>query len=164
MRAWTVQQLTTPVVQAAGRATTLPDGTHLATIRISPESLGPVTLEAMARDGVVRLEISAATEAGRENLRAVLGELRRELAATGSGVTLDLAGNRDQSTGREQSGQPGTGAGAGQGAGAGAGDRAGGRTDRVPADVGIGSPEADGPGEGPRTGPGEPGAGLDVYA
>jgi flagellar hook-length control protein FliK len=161
-----VQQLTIPVVQAAGRATTLADGTHLATIRISPESLGPVTLEAVARDGVVRLEMTAATEAGRENLRAVLAELRRELAATGSGVTLDL-GTRDQSTGRDQPGNPGTGTGRDQGSGAGVGDRTrdqtGGRTDQVVTDVGPEGTDPTAPGD-PGNGQGEEGDGLDVYA
>lgn len=158
VRAWTVQQLSTPVVQAAARA--LPNGTHLATVRISPEALGPVTLEATSRDGALRLEITAATEAGRENLRVVLHELRRELAAAQPGATLELSsGSKDaqNGTGPSLGGRPGEGK---DQAGAGVGHQENGTT-------GPGAETAE---TGPERQPGADGQhddgtdGLDVYA
>lgn len=161
VRAWTVQQLSTPVVQAAGRAVSLPDGTHLATVKISPEALGPVTLEATSRDGSIRLEITAATEAGRDNLRVVLNELRRELAAAQPGATLELSSGAKENPA--------------QGSGPGPGGRPGEGKDQAGADVGHPEHGTTGPGaEGTETGPErQPGGhgtnedgtgGLDVYA
>ncbi|WP_396134517.1 flagellar hook-length control protein FliK [Citricoccus sp. I39-566] len=161
VRAWTVQQLSTPVVQVAGRAVALPDGTHLATVRISPEALGPVTLEATSRDGAIRLEITAATEAGRENLRVVLTELRRELAAAQPGATLDLSsGGKDAApngTGSSPGGRPGEGKD-GEGAGVG---HSGTGTDGPGAETPATGTERQ-PGGGDRDGNGT--GGLDVYA
>ncbi|VXB63332.1 flagellar hook-length control protein FliK [Citricoccus sp. K5] len=165
VRAWTVQQLSTPVVQAAGRAVSLPNGTHLATVRISPEALGPVTIEAISRDGVVRLEMTAATEAGRENLRAVLGELRRELAGAQAGATLDLSGG---SSGHRDANAAGPGTGPSPGGrggdgkdqeGDGVGNTHGGAT--VPGADPAEPPTA---GTGPDAGPDDGTGGLDVYA
>jgi flagellar hook-length control protein FliK len=167
VRAWTVQQLSTPVVQAAGRSVTLPDGSHLATVRISPEALGPVTLEATHRDGVVRLEITAATDSGRENLRMVLGELRRELAAAHPGATLDLSSG---GSGQRDTPAPGTGPAPGE---RGGGHRNPEGDDAGTAARGGGGPGSghtagaaqagDGPGQGPHDG-GTGTDGLDVYA
>ncbi|MFC0249939.1 hypothetical protein ACFFIO_15635 [Citricoccus parietis] len=161
VRAWTVQQLSTPVVQAAGRAVSLPDGTHLATVRISPEALGPVTLEATSRDGAIRLEITAATEAGRENLRVVLTELRRELAAAQPGATLELSsGAKDAApngTGSSPGGRPGEGKDR-EGAGVG---HSGTGTEGPGAETAATGTERQ-PGSGDRDGDGT--GGLDVYA
>lgn len=101
VRAWTVQQLTAPLATTTLKAQTSPTGTQMATVRISPETLGPVTIEAtVGKDGAVRVELSAASEAGRENLRMVIGELRRELSFTAPGSTVDL-GTGDRSSDRQ---------------------------------------------------------------
>ncbi|MFC7400893.1 flagellar hook-length control protein FliK [Citricoccus sp. GCM10030269] len=173
VRAWTVQQLSTPIAQVAGQAVTRPDGTQVMVIRISPESLGPVTLEATHRDGVVRLEIAAGTDAGRENLRLVLGELRRELASAHTGATLDLstgsrdAGGRDANASNQGAGH--------HGAGASLNDRTGQGHEPEKDDVGTASTATTA--DGAMASPGEPGGsaehgtdrdhdpgGLDVYA
>jgi hypothetical protein len=43
-------------------------------------------------DGHVRLEMFAPTEAGRESLRQLLPDLRRDLATAGLSASLDLSG------------------------------------------------------------------------
>jgi len=82
-------QLARPLFQlAAGHA-----GTHVMTVQLAPDSLGPVTLRAhLGADGV-RIELLAATDAGRDGLRGILPELRRELAAQGVASSLDLSGS-----------------------------------------------------------------------
>ncbi|MGL3805128.1 flagellar hook-length control protein FliK [Paeniglutamicibacter sp. R2-26] len=94
------RQLAGPIASLA----TGPHGERTLSVNVAPEALGPVTVKAhLGHDGL-RVELTAPTEAGREALRAMLPELRRDLAATGAG-TVSI----------------GTGAGAGQEAGTGPG-------------------------------------------
>ena len=58
------------------------DGEHVMTLKVTPESLGTVTVRAVIGADGVRLELFAA-DAGREAVRAVLPDLRRELAGSG---------------------------------------------------------------------------------
>ncbi|XKH58294.1 flagellar hook-length control protein FliK (plasmid) [Citricoccus nitrophenolicus] len=149
-----MQQLTAPVSRIAGQTVALPDGSHRSVVRISPESLGPVTIEATSRDGVVKLEITAGTEAGRENLRMVIGELRRELATSQPGASLDLAsGNRDQPRERDTTGASGR-----QDGHTGAEKDHGGQQQQRPQTTAELDPTH--PNPGPQAGV----AGLDVYA
>ncbi|MDQ0094638.1 flagellar hook-length control protein FliK [Paeniglutamicibacter psychrophenolicus] len=67
-----------------------PHGERTLSVNIAPEALGPITVKAHLGSEGIRMEISAPTEAGREALRAMLPELRRELAAGGGGnITLN---------------------------------------------------------------------------
>lgn len=68
----------------------LGDGVHRLTLRVEPESIGAVRVVAEVRGEVVRLELVGGTEAAREALRAVLPELKRDLAATGMQAQLEL--------------------------------------------------------------------------
>jgi hypothetical protein len=108
-------QLTQPVLRLASTAS----GERSITVRIAPEELGPVTVRAVVGADGVRIELTAAGDAGREALRQVVGDLRRDLAATGSGATLDLGagsgrdadagtGSDASSAGREASASPTT--------------------------------------------------------
>ncbi|MER1997447.1 MAG: flagellar hook-length control protein FliK [Arthrobacter sp.] len=86
------------------------DGEHIMTLKVTPESLGTVTVRAVIGADGVRLELFAA-DAGREAVRAVLPDLRRELAGSGFNASLDLgSGSRpDGEPGREQHRAPGRG-------------------------------------------------------
>ncbi|MGG1909129.1 hypothetical protein AB1285_18715 [Microbacterium sp. NRRL B-14842] len=57
-----------------------PDGDHRITLTVSPENLGPVTVRALIAGSTIRIELHAPGELGRDALRAILGDLRRDLA------------------------------------------------------------------------------------
>lgn len=79
--------------------TSAPLGEHVMTIDVNPESLGPVTVRAhLATDGI-RIELMSPSDAGREGLRTILMDLRRDLAAGGMPASLSVAsGNGAQDT------------------------------------------------------------------
>jgi hypothetical protein len=68
-----------------------PPGEHFVTVRVAPENLGPVTVRARIGADGVRIELFAPTDVGRAAVQAVLAELRRDLAGTGLGASLDLS-------------------------------------------------------------------------
>jgi flagellar hook-length control protein FliK len=63
-----------------------PDGSQTMTVVITPESLGPVTVQVTVTDGTLDLTLHGAHEAGRHALLDALPELRRELE--GAGLTF----------------------------------------------------------------------------
>lgn len=68
-----------------GALRALPLGEHILTLRVEPRDLGPVQVRAhLGADGL-RVELVGATDAIREQLRGVLHDLRRDLAASGGG-------------------------------------------------------------------------------
>lgn len=69
-------QLTTPLVNLARSG----QGEHTLTLRVSPEDLGPVTVKARITGSSVTIELASGTAAGRDALRALLVDLRRDLA------------------------------------------------------------------------------------
>lgn len=73
-------------------------GEQVLTVRVAPEDIGPVTVRAHITGENVRLELFAPTDAGRDALRSILTELRRDLVASGLGGNLDLSA-RDQPPG-----------------------------------------------------------------
>jgi hypothetical protein len=70
------------------------------TLKVTPEDLGPLTVRAHIDGTGVRIELFAPGDSGREALRAILPELRKELADPGFGASLDLS---------DQNGPPGQG-------------------------------------------------------
>jgi flagellar hook-length control protein FliK len=60
-----------------------PDGSQTMTVVITPESLGPVTVQVTVTDGTLDLTLHGASEAGRHALLDALPELRRELEGAG---------------------------------------------------------------------------------
>lgn len=66
-------------------------GEHTMTLSVTPENLGPVTVRAQIGADGVRVELFAANDAGREALRAILQDLKRDLASAGFGAELDLS-------------------------------------------------------------------------
>jgi flagellar hook-length control protein FliK len=97
-------QLGQPLLRLAAT----PRGERSITVRVAPEDLGPVTVKAVVGADGVRLELSAPNDAGRDALRQVLGDLRRDLAAAGFGASLDLGSGdaQDPRAERETSAHP----------------------------------------------------------
>ncbi|WP_029273793.1 flagellar hook-length control protein FliK, partial [Microbacterium sp. Cr-K20] len=84
-------QIAAPVVSLAQAA----DGDHSLTLTVSPENLGPVTVRAHISGGAIQIELHAPNELGREALRAVLADLRRDLAAAAPHASLMLSTSDD---------------------------------------------------------------------
>ncbi|KQZ25049.1 flagellar hook-length control protein FliK [Microbacterium sp. Root553] len=145
-------QVSPVVVSIAQR----PAGTHHLTLTVNPDNLGPVTLRAhISAAGDVQVELSGATEIGREALRTMLVDLRRDLAGVMPHATLSMGVGTGAEPPSDRGGQPG--------AGGTAGDPSASESDGRPRQ----HPESD-PG---RTSPGviptttiAAGAGLDIFA
>jgi len=82
-----VAQLAKPLFTLANG----PAGDQIVTIKVTPENLGPVTVRAHIGADGVRMELFAPNDAGREVLRAILTDLRRDLAGQGASANLDLS-------------------------------------------------------------------------
>ena len=80
-------QLAKPLFTLAGA----PQGQHIMTLQVTPEDLGPMTVRAHIDAAGVRIELFAPGDAGREAIRGVLPELRKELADAGFGASLDVS-------------------------------------------------------------------------
>jgi flagellar hook-length control protein FliK len=91
-------QVTRPLLALASAG----NGDHTVTISVTPDSLGPVIVRAHISDGQVRLELFAPNDPGRESLRQLLPDLRRDLASTDLSATLDLSSQSGPSAGEGQ--------------------------------------------------------------
>lgn len=80
-------QLARPVFTLAAAGA----GEHVMTVHVTPDTLGPVTVRAHVGGEGVRVELFAPTDAGRDALRAILPDLRRDLGGAGLTGTLDLS-------------------------------------------------------------------------
>ena len=96
-------QVFTPVVNLA-RA---PHGDHVVTVTVTPENLGPVTVRAHVGPEGVRVELFAPLDVGRDALRAILPDLRRDLAATGLQAQLDVSAQSEPDARDRQRDEPG---------------------------------------------------------
>ncbi|WP_344779225.1 flagellar hook-length control protein FliK, partial [Microbacterium marinilacus] len=67
------------------------DGDHEVTLTVSPEDLGPVTVRARISGDTMRIELFSPSDVGRDALRLVLADLRRDLAIAAPHATLSLA-------------------------------------------------------------------------
>lgn len=80
------EQLSRPIFALA----TGQSGGQVMTVQVVPDSLGPVTVRAhMAADGI-RIELLAATDLGRDGLRLIMADLKRDLAGQGISSSLSL--------------------------------------------------------------------------
>jgi flagellar hook-length control protein FliK len=88
-------QLSRPLftLASAGR------GEHVMTVHVTPDALGPVTVRAHVGADGVRVELFAPTDTGRDALRAILPDLRRDLSGAGLGGSLDLSSQNQPSPG-----------------------------------------------------------------
>lgn len=80
-------QLAKPIFTLAAAA----PGEHVMTVKVTPENLGPVTVQAHIGADGVKVELFAPTDAGRAAVQAVLPDLRRDLADAGLAASLDLS-------------------------------------------------------------------------
>jgi flagellar hook-length control protein FliK len=67
------------------------DGNHTITISVTPDNLGPVTVRAHISGENMRIELFSPSDNGREALRQLLPDLRRDLSASGTNANLDLS-------------------------------------------------------------------------
>ncbi|GGB15932.1 flagellar hook-length control protein FliK [Microbacterium aerolatum] len=98
--------------------TQAPDGDHQLTLTISPENLGPVTVRAHISGGAIHIELHAPTDLGRDALRTILADLRRDLAGAAAHATLAISsqdGGSGQSASQSGAGQSGSAFTAAQG-------------------------------------------------
>src|SRR5690606_21371596 len=66
-------------------------GEHVMTVSVTPENLGPVTIRAHISGEQMRLELFAPNDAGRDALRAMVADLRRDLAGLVPAGTLTIS-------------------------------------------------------------------------
>ncbi|WP_218220606.1 flagellar hook-length control protein FliK [Nesterenkonia sp. Act20] len=93
-------QLAGPIAQLA----TGPAGEKMLTVNVAPENLGPVTVRASISGDAMRIELFAPQDVGREALRGMLTDLRRDLAGLGLGSSQVSLGEGDPPS--SSSGQP----------------------------------------------------------
>jgi flagellar hook-length control protein FliK len=84
-------QVSVPVFTLVGAA----QGEHTLTISVTPDNLGPVTVRAHITADGIRVQLFAPTDAGRDALRAILPDLRRDLAGSGLDSSLDLSSRNE---------------------------------------------------------------------
>ncbi|MEN0086031.1 MAG: flagellar hook-length control protein FliK, partial [Leifsonia sp.] len=87
-------QLARPVFTLAAAGA----GEHVMTVHVRPDNLGPVTVRAHVGGEGVRVELFAPTDVGRDALRAILPDLRRDLTGAGLTGTLDLSSQNQPAT------------------------------------------------------------------
>lgn len=81
------QQLAQPVMSLARQ----PDGDHVVVVRVAPDDLGPVTVHARVSDTSVHIELFAPSDAGRDAVRQILADLRRDLNATTANASVSVS-------------------------------------------------------------------------
>jgi flagellar hook-length control protein FliK len=155
----------TQVAQPILALTRAASGDHVLTLSVTPDNLGPVTVRAHMSSAGLRVELFAPNDLGRDALRAIMPDLRRDLAGTGMNTNLQLSPNNQPSTsqsagGQQNPGQQNAGAGLGYNQGEGRADV---RDSAAPRAARTETPTT----EAPRTGPLRSGAhasSIDVMA
>ena len=80
------------------------DGTHVISISVTPDNLGPVAVRAHVTGDTIRIELVAPTDQARAAIKDILPDLRRDLSGSGGQATLDLSSG-NQPSGREGAAQ-----------------------------------------------------------
>ncbi|WP_258935125.1 flagellar hook-length control protein FliK [Nesterenkonia pannonica] len=89
-------QLSTPVTQPSPAIVAAGGGEQVLTITVAPESLGPVTVRAHMTPEGMRIELFSSQEQGREALRGIVADLRRDLAGLGVSTGTSQVSVSDQ--------------------------------------------------------------------
>ncbi|QJA00431.1 flagellar hook-length control protein FliK [Leifsonia sp. PS1209] len=76
----------------------------MMTVHVTPDTLGPVTVRAHVGAEGVRVELFAPTDGGRDALRAILPDLRRDLSGAGLSGSLDLSSQNQPQTDDQRGG------------------------------------------------------------
>ncbi|MEO7123785.1 MAG: flagellar hook-length control protein FliK [Lacisediminihabitans sp.] len=116
-------QISPPIVAL----TTAAAGEHVLTLSVTPDNLGPVTVRAHISATGMHVELFAPNDLGRDALRVIMPDLRRDLAGTGMSANLQLS--PDNQPGSNQPGSNGAGNGSGLGANQGGGNQPGSRNE-----------------------------------
>lgn len=90
-------QLAQPLFSLAGAR----PGEHVMTVQVTPENLGPVTVRAVISADDIRIELFSPSDGGRDALRQILTDLRRDLAGGGFSASLDLS-SKDAQDSRDE--------------------------------------------------------------
>jgi flagellar hook-length control protein FliK len=80
-------QLSKPIFTLASAGA----GEHVVTVKVTPENLGPITVRAHVGVDGMRVELFAPSDAGRDAIRSILPDLRKDLAGQGLSANLDLS-------------------------------------------------------------------------
>jgi len=81
------QQLARPMIRLASAE----NGAHTLVVRVAPDDLGPVTIQAHISDAGVKIELFAPNDAGREAIKQILPELRRDLTSTAANGSVSVS-------------------------------------------------------------------------
>src|SRR5690606_15591403 len=76
-------------------------GQHVLTVRVDPETFGPVRVVAHISAEGMRIDLVGGTEQAREALRQALPDLRRDLAGSGLQAELNLGPDTDSGPGHQ---------------------------------------------------------------
>lgn len=87
-------QLTRPIFSLAAAGT----GEHVMTVSITPDNLGPVTVRAHVGPEGVRVELFAPNDPGRDAIRTIIPDLKRDLVGAGLGGNLTLSSQNQPSS------------------------------------------------------------------
>jgi flagellar hook-length control protein FliK len=96
------QPLTTQLAQPLFSLAGARPGEHSMTVQVTPENLGPVTVRAVISADDIRIELFSPSEGGREALRQILSDLRRDLAGGGLSASLDLSSKNEPGSSEER--------------------------------------------------------------
>ncbi|MET4782768.1 flagellar hook-length control protein FliK [Glaciihabitans sp. UYNi722] len=80
-------QLSKPIFSLAAAG----PGEHVVTVSVTPDNLGPVTVRAHVGAEGMRVELFAPSDIGRDAIRSILPDLRKDLAGQGLSANLDLS-------------------------------------------------------------------------
>lgn len=75
-------------------------GEHVVTVTVTPDTLGPVTVRAHVTADAMRVELFSPSELGRDALRSILPDLKRDLSGVGLNTRLDLSSQNQPSDSR----------------------------------------------------------------
>jgi flagellar hook-length control protein FliK len=92
-------QLAKPIFSLAAAG----HGEHVVTVTVSPENLGSVTVRAHVSAESMQVQLFAASDLGRDAVRAILPDLRKDLAGAGLQASLDLSSQNQPSDPRGDS-------------------------------------------------------------
>ncbi|MFD1721206.1 flagellar hook-length control protein FliK, partial [Amnibacterium endophyticum] len=81
------QQLAEPIVLLQSA----PDGEHVVIVKVTPENLGPVTVHAHVAHGDLDVQLFAPNADGRDALKSMLSDLRRDPGADAAGTSTTLS-------------------------------------------------------------------------
>ncbi|TAM68383.1 MAG: hypothetical protein EPN48_10220 [Microbacteriaceae bacterium] len=74
------------------------NGTHTVTVNVIPDNLGPVTVRAHVDGSAMHIELFSASDGGRDALKQLMPDLRRDLVSAGITANLDLSSQGQPNT------------------------------------------------------------------